>query len=130
MLLAFLGVLRHIPLILPFGFNGASVKEMQGKPERCGDVYAGNLVTEYLFVKLGKSQGIGADCFDRFFLDTGAVALGGGGASPNGVVSALASPNPTMRLDTADFSAFIEPEMVASASLAVVPAMSMLSCMT
>ena len=45
-------------------------------------------------------------------------------------MSALASPNPTMRLDTADFSALTEPDMVASASLAVVPAMSMLSCMT
>ena len=91
MLLAFFGVLRHIPLILPFGFNGASVKEMQGKPKRCGDVYAGNLVTEDLLVKLRKPQGIGADCFKCFFLDTGAVALGGG-ASPNGIVAAVLMP--------------------------------------
>ena len=45
-------------------------------------------------------------------------------------MSASASPKPTMRFDTADFSALTEPEIVASASFAVVPAMSMLSCMT
>ena len=44
-------------------------------------------------------------------------------------MSAFASPKPTMRFETADFSALTEPEIVASASFAVVPAMSMLSCM-
>lgn len=81
-----------IILILPFGFNDVSVKEMQSKPKRRGDVDAGNLLTENHLVKLGKSQCIGADCFKYFFLDAGAVALGGGGASPNGVVAAVLMP--------------------------------------
>jgi len=89
MLFSLIRMLGHFPLIFPFGFNGVTIKKMYGKLKRCGDMDAGNLLTECRLIKFIEPYSFCTQFHQRFFLYAGTGAFSRGCAPPYCVIVAI-----------------------------------------
>jgi len=83
---------KDFPLIFPFGFNGVTIKKMDGKLKRCGNVDADNLLTESRLIKFIEPHSFRTQLHQRFFLYAGTGAFSRGRAPPYCVIASILVP--------------------------------------